>query len=482
MTKPWDAYERISDDSTDTQEGVGRQREDTEKAVAARGGHVETHHAENNTSAYKKRRVALVDPQGNAYEGYRVVRPVWSEALRRLRSGEASRLMVWDLDRLARDPRDLEDAIEVVEHFGAEIRSATAGDIDLSTETGRMNARLLVLMANKASADTSRRVARKKEANRAEGKRQGGRYRTYGYTRDWQVVDSEAAIVKEAFERRAKGESITAIAKDFTSRGETNVNGKPWNAGNLGKVLEKPDYAGLISYKGEIVGKASFKAIVSEALFTAVSKELASSSRRGQNARAHLLTGFLVCSTCLTGMKGNIASNHYRCPSPADVPSACGSRTAKLDKCDELLFNAAWAKAQAKPVVKEEPTRDFETELTAIDAKISELRAAHDAGNLELEDLTPMLKFQREQRNAVVAAQAEATVGDMGILQILSDWETMNLSQRRLWLARYLKHVLVHPPTRNNRLGFDCTRLEVFYTDGTSARLAESRVVDSLNV
>ena len=44
---------------------------------------------------------------------------MWEQALRLIRSGQADTLLVVDLDRLTREPRDLEDAIELVEHYQA---------------------------------------------------------------------------------------------------------------------------------------------------------------------------------------------------------------------------------------------------------------------------------------------------------------------------------------------------------------------------
>jgi DNA invertase Pin-like site-specific DNA recombinase len=50
---------------------------------------------------------------------------------------------VVDIDRLTRENRTLEDAIEVVEHHGRPIIDLS-GQLDLLTESGRTVARLLV--------------------------------------------------------------------------------------------------------------------------------------------------------------------------------------------------------------------------------------------------------------------------------------------------------------------------------------------------
>lgn len=481
MTDEWDTYERISDAEKGDVDGVERQRMRNRAAVEALGGVVGIEHRENNTSAYKKRKVTLTDQYGYTYEALRVIRPVWGAALNRLRTGESKRLMVWDLDRLARDVRDLEDAIEVVTHYGATIHSAIPGQIDLTNDNGIWLARQLVLAANKSSADTARRVSDKKEVNRSLGKRQGGRYRTYGYTRQWETIKEEKAIVIEAFSRRLKGESVTAIAKDFTSRGLTNVNGKPWNAGNLGKILARHDYAGLLTYKGKVVGKTNFEAFIDEATFNAVQDSMALRRKKGQGTRKHLLSGILVC-TCGTTMKGNGTANHYRCPSPADVQGACGSRTAKMDITDVVIAGAAHRKSQMlddiEPVIND---RDFDGEIALIDERIKKIQSSFNAEEIEFEDAQQMLAGERAKRKAIIKEQAEVVVPEVGPVQTWLDYHDMNLSQKRLFLGRYIRYVRVHPPTKNNRLGFDKERLEVFWTDGTSERLIK-KVFDTSQV
>jgi DNA invertase Pin-like site-specific DNA recombinase len=84
---------------------------------------------------------------------YRVIRPVFEGALEDLKRGTApdgqrvNGLIVYDIDRLTRHNRHLEDAIEVVENFRRPIIDIT-GTLDLPADTGRTVARLLVTVAN----------------------------------------------------------------------------------------------------------------------------------------------------------------------------------------------------------------------------------------------------------------------------------------------------------------------------------------------
>ncbi|MEU4212771.1 recombinase family protein [Streptomyces sp. NPDC026206] len=171
--------------STKEQERDGRQ------FVEKRGGtHVYTYF-EPDTSAWRKKRVRL--PDGRVV--YRVVRPVFEGALEDLKSGRAPNgerldgLIVYDIDRLTRDNRHLEDAIDVVERHRRPIIDIT-GSLDLLTDNGRATARVVVAMANKQSADTARRVRRKHRALEREGVPTGGA-RPFGWNSDKRTLHPE---------------------------------------------------------------------------------------------------------------------------------------------------------------------------------------------------------------------------------------------------------------------------------------------------
>src|SRR5216683_709372 len=128
-------------------------------------------------SAFKRKKIKT--PSGRYV--LRVVRPGFREILDDIVTGRVNALLTEDLDRVVRDPRDLEDLLEACEMTGASARSLS-GSLTLTnggTEAERSMARVMVAMANKASADTARRVAGGRERNWGESY-QGGR-RPFGY-------------------------------------------------------------------------------------------------------------------------------------------------------------------------------------------------------------------------------------------------------------------------------------------------------------
>jgi site-specific DNA recombinase len=154
--------------------GRDEQTKDCREYVERRSGVYVYTYEEPDTSAYKRRRVMLPDGR----HVYRVIRPVFEGALDDLKRGETpdgqrlDGLIVYDIDRLTRDNRHLEDAIEVVQHFSRPIIDIT-GTLDLLTDNGRTVARIVVATANKQSADTARRQRRKHRAIMADWTRRG---------------------------------------------------------------------------------------------------------------------------------------------------------------------------------------------------------------------------------------------------------------------------------------------------------------------
>ncbi len=111
------------------------------------------------------------------------------------------------MDRLARQPRDLEDLIDWVEYKKVPAKPVT-GDIDLMTSGGPMLARMLVSVALKSSEDTSRRQARAAVQHAQQGRVVRGGPRRFGWKIDGQtLVPAEAVLLREVAARVEAGES-----------------------------------------------------------------------------------------------------------------------------------------------------------------------------------------------------------------------------------------------------------------------------------
>jgi DNA invertase Pin-like site-specific DNA recombinase len=315
-------YVRISDAREDDTAGVDRQEADCRALAERRGWTVTEVYPENDTSAFKRRRVEL--PDGTT--ALRVVRPAFRKLLDDLAAGAIDALVAYDLDRIARDPRDLEDLIDVVEQHKIPTAAVT-GSLDLSTDAGITMARIMVAVANKSSRDTARRVARKQLEMAEQGIPGGGGIRTFGYDRTGMlVVEAEAEIVRELARRIVDEEAtLTELARDLTSRSVPTVQGAPiWSSRSVHSVVTKARNAGLRSHKGEIVGKAAWPAILDEQTWRDVLLVLAGRAAGHTTKLQRWLNSVLLCSLCdrpLVGGRAPHKGHRYWCNT---VKGGCG--------------------------------------------------------------------------------------------------------------------------------------------------------------
>ncbi|KUJ65565.1 hypothetical protein ACZ90_46490 [Streptomyces albus subsp. albus] len=160
------AYLRISSDRFGLEAGVDRQLEDAEDTRGRlRWGPFTKVYRENDTSAFKKRKVVRSDGSID----WMVVRPQFRQLLADLASGVIDGVIFYDLDRLVRQPRDLEDLIDIVEYVQRPVLGATGSRMNLINDSDRHMARMMCVMALKSSEDTARRVARMRLATAQEG-------------------------------------------------------------------------------------------------------------------------------------------------------------------------------------------------------------------------------------------------------------------------------------------------------------------------
>lgn len=458
-------YTRISDDREGLALGVTRQTEDTqEMAVGLSGERVpdERVFTDNDISASTRS-----TKRREHFE--RMVDTIRSSPL-------PCRVFAYSNSRLTRRPIELEGLIRLHEETGVVFHTKVSGKDDLSTADGRMIARIRASVDAGEAERIGERVARQKRQRAELGLPQGGRERLFGYTRTWEVIEDEAKVIREAFDRRARGESTTAIANDLAARGITTVAGKPWRAGTLGTTLKKPGYAGLREFKGEIIGKTAYPSIIPEATFVQVNSNLTKDSK-GTNARKHLLSGFLICSRCWTSMKGNSHMGTYRCSA---TYGGCGSTTIQIRWTNQPIIDAAIRKHEEQRErlgVEAEVPRDYEAEAKEIADEIEAYQAAASAREISPADVLPILRGLRKQRDQIIKEQVEEQArtrydhGTEAQMDFDSD-DPLTLSRKRVYIGEVISSVVVYPPKGRGRQRQDNSRLEVHYKDGEIIRLA----------
>jgi DNA invertase Pin-like site-specific DNA recombinase len=392
---------RISDDREGEGLGVGRQEADGRKHADRIGWEIAEVIVENDTSAFKRRRVKL--PDGTT--ALRVVRPGLRRSLDLLGSGERDGLIAYDLDRYTRDPRDLEDLIDLVEQQHVPVTSVT-GSLRLDTDADVTMARVMVAVANKASRDTSRRVSRKHEELAKQGKFGGGGSRRFGYERDGTTIrQDEADAIRTMAEMVMAGASYYEVTAWLNADGPRPVNAAEWKSRSVESILTGPRIAGLRVFRGEVVGAAAWPPIIEREAWDDLQVAIATHMghrRRGTQTFKRWLTGLLFCCECesrLTGWSGPM----YWCATPK---GGCGRISIDAPKAEAEVERQLLAYL-ANPVVLARLRDAVSVSSTAA------ARADVEADEQQLKELAGMwarreLSFaEYQEARAIIAARLE---------------------------------------------------------------------------
>lgn len=114
-----------------------------------------------------------VDNDASAYSGKH--RPAYQRLLDDIADGLRDGVIVYHLDRLHRQPKELEEFAEVCDRAGMKYVATLTGDVNLGTGDGLLIARIMGAVVAQESATKARRVRRKREELAEQGKAHGGR-------------------------------------------------------------------------------------------------------------------------------------------------------------------------------------------------------------------------------------------------------------------------------------------------------------------
>jgi DNA invertase Pin-like site-specific DNA recombinase len=321
---------RISDDREGEEKGVVRQEKDGRKHASVLGWKIGEVVVENDTSAFKRRKITL--PDGT--RALRTVRPGFRRVLELITTGGADGFIAYDLDRACRDPRDLEDLIDAVEERDTPVTSV-AGSLRLSNDADVTMARVMVAVANKSSRDTSRRVKRKHEELAEEGKPSGGGRRAYGYDADGMTVrEDEAAEIRWMAQRILAGDTLYAVADGLNARGVKPSYAERFAGRTISTILRGARIAGQRTFRGEIVGPAAWPAIVDRETWDRLQEKLGAPGTGSSPSLVRWLSGILRCSRCGEPLPGWSSGDYptYWCAKPR---GGCGRIVVKATRAED---------------------------------------------------------------------------------------------------------------------------------------------------
>lgn len=461
-------YARISQDTFDTGLGVERQLKDCRQLAKRKGWTIVEEFIDNDVSATKGK-----------------PRPAYLDLMAKLSAGTVDALLVWDVDRLTRTPRELEDIMELAERRGLQLASV-GGEIDLATPQGRLTARIKGSVARHETEQLSRRV-KAKQAELAERGASVGRI-AYGWQRD-RTLDSQgrvvgyrdvlqpeqAQVLREAAASVLAGDSLTGIVKRLNARGIPAPTQNLWTITIIRSLLLRERNACRRVHQGQVIGVGDWDRLFDEDTHTRLVAILRDPARRTSrsNAIKYLLSGIAKCGVCGSTLRVlpdcSRSCTSYICGNGAHV-------RRKLDAVDDLVTRVVVARL-AQPDAPD-LFQDTHSEDTALmRSKAAGLRAKLDlAADQFSDDVIDAQQFARvssKLRPQLAALEAQLRslstapdLHDLAAPDIAERWEELPLARKRKVIALLVDITVDRVTRRSGRGEFDPESVRIGWRAG----------------
>jgi site-specific DNA recombinase len=450
-----------------TDEAVDRQEQRCRALAAAKGWHVvEPVYLDEDLTAFRRPGKRKPPP-----------RPAFERMLVDVEAGRIQGIVFAKLDRLVRDHGDFERVLAVCETHKA-VLASVIDPLDTSTPHGEAMARMGVTFARLESQTTGLRVAAQREQAARAGKPTPGGWRPYGYLPDKLTVDEdEARFIRWAAERLLFGKSVTEVAAAINAAGARGPTGKQFTTTKLRQTLLSPRLAGLRAYKGEILGPATWPAILPREQWEALRALLTDPGKSHPGRpRKYLLVGGLArcgrdgCGQPLVTHFEASGRRQYICTRRPGRPG-CGrlkvAAAALEDVVVEMVLARDWRHLDTRAASTADMTA-LAGELADAEVQLIELGRLHarrristpewlDQRDVIAEQIAE-LNARRDEARRAISPGTIPTGGEA--LRAWWDDEDTTVEQKRAALDRVLRYVLVKPATRRLGRAMDADRVE----------------------
>lgn len=484
------AYSRLSQNRDGTKIGSEIQTDGVETWASRREYTV--------ASWYRDPNVTAADPE--------IVREQFEQMLADVLAGLWKGVLVWRIDRLARQPWDFERLLRAVQANGGYIIS-TDERLDSRNPQDLSMMRMKVVMGDSEVQSSRVRIKANKSRRTREGLYKGGGRRPYGFEGpihdDFgrvtntgrcgiEHVADEVENLKDAARRIAfEGQSYSDVIHEWHDRATPvyGAMGAPWAIKTLETVLTSPRMIGMQEWTDPDTGvKGLVKAIWEPVLDEATWKRLVSMKRRADkpynNRETYLLTNILRCGKegCTGALSGSQrtykndgqqmkAVRCYRCPSGAAYKARgqCGKLNVISEPVERIVVGWVLARVKRNRGVMlgieqggEESVYDLldalETKKAECDERLEELAAAFGNGHIKMPEWLAAKKpiqerldeYEAKMKSVSTRLAIPTPVGrDYENLQLW--FEALSFRQQKTLIETYVEYVTVLAPGRSGR-------------------------------
>lgn len=230
-------------------------------------------------------------------------RPEFQQMIRDSSSKQFQAVLVWKVDRFARNRKDALNYKFILKSNGVKVVSAT--ELNVDGPEGILLEGLHDSLAEFYSAELSQKIKRGITENTLKGKYNGGITPLGYYVGDdhyYHIDEETAPIVKEIFRLNTReGYSLLDLVKFFKDKGFVRPNtGRPFTHAAMQRLLRNKRYLGEYRH-GSNYSKGKIPAIIDEETFELAMTRLKKNARKPKKRIPHddyLLTTKLICGKC----------------------------------------------------------------------------------------------------------------------------------------------------------------------------------------
>lgn len=436
--------------------GISNQLKANEKLAADRGYEVIARLSDNDISASKSRK-----------------RPGYEKLMAIVRAGELDVVQVTQMDRLYRQPIELENIIPQIEAAGVLIATVREGDMNLKIDTDQLRARVQVAFARaEVQRKANRQIVANEEAAKL-GKRNISGACPFGYAENRiDPLEPEAQAVRDAIESVLRGGSVNGIARRWSSLGLRPplapfgpLVQNPWKHRSVRHILMNPHIAGLRAYRGVIVAAGDWVPVVTPEKWHAAQAILSDPGRVKPRGALSLLGGIAECR-CGSEVKHATRPQRGQAPGYGTYRCAAYEKEGHVGQRPHVCVKADWIDTYVEDVLLTTLERPDAAQMfaspDAVDVpKLREELATYDAALERLSWQQSMnlitdavfmtnaakINAEREKIAAQIteAGKLNAAVVLLGAPDVRAEWAEMNISERRAAIRALGMHITLRP-------------------------------------
>ncbi|MGX0301548.1 cassette chromosome recombinase CcrB [Staphylococcus hominis] len=363
-------------------------------------------------------------------------RPELQRMLNDAKNGKLDCVMVYKINRLARNTSDLLTIVEELHRQNVEFFSLSER-MEVKNSTGKLMLQILASFSEFERNTILENIYTGQRQRALEGYYQGNLPLGYNNIPDnkkeLMINQHEANIVKYIFESYAKGHGYRKIANALNHKGYVTKKGNPFSISAVTYILSNPFYIGKIQFakykdwndkrrKGlndkPVIAEGKHTPIISQSLWDKVQARKRQVSEKPQvhGKGTNILTGIISCPQCSAPMAASNTTNtlkdgtkkrirYYSCSNFRNKGSkVCSANSVRADVIEKYVMDQILEIVKSDKVLKqvvERVNQENQVDVAALNHDIAYKQQQFDEISTKLKNLIQTIEDNPDLTSAL---------------------------------------------------------------------------------